>query len=126
MYVATILSHSSCLFKKSFLLNNQNQRQHFKLERWSEYGPMIAAAFASKNQNDVYCLRRIMCEMIERSPQRKKKSGYNSSATHGYDSDAQSVRSKFDLFSLSCFPKLLFTFYAESNHCLNVRCIFKT
>lgn len=57
---------------------------------------MIGAAFASKNHNDVYCLRRLMVEMIERSPQRKKKSGYASSVSSSvYDSDGQSIRSAF-------------------------------
>lgn len=70
----------------------------FKVESWMDYGPMIAAAFASKNSNDVYCLQRIMGEMIETSPQKKlgsknKYSEVQSSGDSYYDSDARSVRS---------------------------------
>ena len=89
-----------------------SERHHFKLERWLDYGPIIAGAFASKNQNDVYCLRRLMCEMIERSPQRKKKSGYNSSASSAHDSDGQSVRSKN--YSIFCVVSNRFHTMIES------------
>lgn len=64
-----------------------------------DYGPIITAAFASKNNNDVYSLQRIMGEMIERSPQKKTGNKYKISEIHSsgssfYDSDARSVRSK--------------------------------
>jgi len=41
----------------------------FKLERWMDYGPTIAAAFASPIEKDVTNLRVIIAEMMKRSPQ---------------------------------------------------------
>lgn len=48
----------------------QNKMLHqFKLERWMDYGPTIAAAFASSNENEVNNLRTVFSEMMKRSPQ---------------------------------------------------------
>lgn len=44
---------------------SQGTLHHFKLERWNQHGPTISAAFASKNPNDVFCLRRLICDMID-------------------------------------------------------------
>lgn len=50
--------------------NYNNQLLHqFKLERWMDYGPTIAAAFASHSENDVNQLRIIISEMMKRCPQ---------------------------------------------------------
>lgn len=50
--------------------NYQTQMLHqFKLERWMDYGPTIAAAFASTSQGDVNNLRVIMSEIMKRCPQ---------------------------------------------------------
>jgi len=50
--------------------NYQSQLLHqFKLERWMDYGPTIAAAFASPSENDVSTLRIIISEMMKRCPQ---------------------------------------------------------
>jgi len=52
--------------------NYQNQMMHqFKLERWMDYGPTIAAAFASTQEKDVFNLRVIISEMMRRNPQEK-------------------------------------------------------
>lgn len=63
-----------------------------------DYGPSVIGAFASKNQNDVYCLRRLIREMIELSPQKHKKQDDMDYSEHtgssAYDSDARSERSK--------------------------------
>lgn len=40
----------------------------FKLERWMDYGPTIAAGFASPNEKEVFNLRTIFQEMMKRSP----------------------------------------------------------
>jgi len=42
----------------------------FKLERWMDYGPTIAAGFASPNEKEVFNLRTIFQEMMKRSPNR--------------------------------------------------------
>ena len=55
-----------------------------------DYGPIITAAFSSKNENDVYCLRRLMCDMIERSPQKNRDRGLSDYSSN-YDSDARST-----------------------------------
>jgi hypothetical protein len=74
-----------------------------------DYGPIITAAFSSKNENDVYCLRRLICDMIERSPQKKKSTGLSDAGySSAYDSDARSVRSKyFSLFYFVSFSTFL-------------------
>lgn len=43
----------------------------FKLERWMDYGPTIAAAYASHNEREVYNLRTVFSEMMKRAPQDK-------------------------------------------------------
>lgn len=52
-------------------LKNYNNRMlhQFKLERWMDYGPTIAAAFASPNEREVYNLRTVFSEMMKRAPQ---------------------------------------------------------
>jgi hypothetical protein len=64
-----------------------------------DYGPIITGAFASKNQNDLHCLRRLMLEMIDLSPRSKRTqdiAGYNSdTSTSAYGSDSKSIKSEF-------------------------------
>jgi len=43
--------------------------RHFKLEKWDNFGPTICAALGGKNDIEVNCIRTIMKEMIEYSPQ---------------------------------------------------------
>merc|ERR1712238_543365 len=43
----------------------------FKLERWMDYGPTIAAAFAAEDERDIHQLRTIMLEMIKLSPKNR-------------------------------------------------------
>lgn len=54
-------------------LKNYNNRMlhQFKLERWMDYGPTIAAAFASPNEREVYNIRTVFTEMMKRAPQTK-------------------------------------------------------
>jgi len=50
--------------------NYQSKNLHqFKLERWMDYGPTIAAAFASQSEKDVLTLRIILSEMMKNCPQ---------------------------------------------------------
>jgi hypothetical protein len=42
--------------------------KHFKLERWMDYGPTIAAAFASTNPNEVDELRRALISCMRNTP----------------------------------------------------------
>lgn len=60
-------------------LKNYNNRMlhQFKLERWMEYGPTIAAAFASPNERETFNLRTIISEMIKMATAR------NGPAQHG-------------------------------------------
>jgi len=52
------------------LKNYNNKMLHqFKLERWMDYGPTIAAAFASPNEKECVNLRTIMSEMMKIAPQ---------------------------------------------------------
>jgi len=68
---------------------------HFKLEFWTEFGPSVKGSFSSKNENDVYCLRRIMAGMIEKSPQQGRgvDESNGQSGSSAYDSDAYSIHS---------------------------------
>jgi len=43
----------------------------FKLERWMDYGPTIAAAFAAEDERDIHQLRTIMIEMMKLSPKNR-------------------------------------------------------
>lgn len=83
----------------------QNSMLHqFKLERWMDYGPTIAAAFASQRESDVYNLRTIISEMMKMHPQQQvimqnrsqeihhtrtydSAAGYNDSERGYYDTD---------------------------------------
>ena len=58
------------LLQNSPLTKDFNFRHQFKLERWMDYGPTIAAAFASSNENEVNNLRTIFSELMKRSPQK--------------------------------------------------------
>lgn len=51
-------------------LKNYNNKmlQQFKLERWMDYGPTIAAAFASPNEREVFNLRTILLELMKKMP----------------------------------------------------------
>lgn len=52
------------------LKNYNNKMLHqFKLERWMDYGPTIAAAFASPNERELRNLRIIFQELLKRIPQ---------------------------------------------------------
>lgn len=52
------------------LKNYNNKMLHqFKLERWMDYGPTIAAAYASPNEREVKNLRTVFMELKKRSPQ---------------------------------------------------------
>ena len=46
-------------------------RNQFKLERWMDYGPTIAAAFAAEDERDIHQLRTIMLEMMKLSPKNR-------------------------------------------------------
>jgi len=51
------------------LKNYNNKMLHqFKLERWMDYGPTIAAAFASPNEREVRNLRTVFSELRKKSP----------------------------------------------------------
>lgn len=72
------------------LKNYNNKMLHqFKLERWMDYGPTIAAAFASSNEREVYNLRTIFVEMMKRVPQNPRPSSSsgqpNSASTYSVD-----------------------------------------
>merc|ERR1719491_2221503 len=78
--------------------NYQNKLLHqFKLERWMDYGPTIAAAFASQNEKDVFSLRVIISEMMKRCPQDRGLGTTNQSGNtartydsgNGYGNEAQ-------------------------------------
>jgi len=43
----------------------------FKLERWMDYGPTIAAAFGAEDERDIHQLRTIMLEMMKLSPKNR-------------------------------------------------------
>jgi len=60
-------------------LKNYNNRMlhQFKLERWMDYGPTIAAAFASPNEREVYNLRTVFTEMMKRAPSASKQRAQN-------------------------------------------------
>lgn len=47
---------------------NNEMLYQFKLERWMDYGPTIAAAFGSHNQIEVDNLRTILVDMLKRAP----------------------------------------------------------
>lgn len=51
-------------------LKNYNNKMlyQFKIERWMDYGPTIAAAFGSPNEREIFQLRTIFSEMLKRSP----------------------------------------------------------
>jgi len=66
----------------------QNKLLHqFKMERWMEYGPTIAAAFASQNEKDVQTLRIILSEMMKRCPQDRSlgNNNQNGNGTRPYN-----------------------------------------
>lgn len=44
-------------------------RTQFKCERWMDYGPTIAAAFASIEDQEAQNLRTVMLEIMKRGPQ---------------------------------------------------------
>jgi hypothetical protein len=52
---------------RSKLYGNQNMK-HFKLERWMDYGPTIAAAFASTDPAEIDVLRRTLVECMRNTP----------------------------------------------------------
>jgi len=54
----------------------------FKLERWMDYGPTIAAAFASQQEQDVYNLRTIISEMMKMHPQQSQHMDNRALAIH--------------------------------------------
>eukprot|EP00554_Chaetoceros_debilis_P007867 CAMPEP_0194078278 /NCGR_PEP_ID=MMETSP0149-20130528/4708_1 /TAXON_ID=122233 /ORGANISM="Chaetoceros debilis, Strain MM31A-1" /LENGTH=536 /DNA_ID=CAMNT_0038759511 /DNA_START=95 /DNA_END=1705 /DNA_ORIENTATION=- len=60
-------------------LKNYNSRMlhQFKLERWMDYGPTIAAAFASPNEREVYNLRTVFTEIMKRAPSASKQRAQN-------------------------------------------------
>lgn len=51
-------------------LKNYNGKglYQFKIERWMEYGPTIAAAFGSPNEREIFQLRTVFSEMLKRVP----------------------------------------------------------
>jgi len=61
---------------------NRKIMRQFKLERWMEYGPTIAAAFASTETLEVENLRRCIMELINAS----QNSLYSSASDH-YDNE---------------------------------------
>mmetsp|Transcript_19738 Transcript_19738/g.29524 ORF Transcript_19738/g.29524 Transcript_19738/m.29524 type:complete len:715 (+) Transcript_19738:294-2438(+) len=91
LYKPSVTGYSATIIRSKDY-SKQGLLYHFKLEKWMDYGPIITAAFAGKNQNDVYCLRSIICNMIERSPQRHRNSNRSDNSSV-YDSDGRSIRS---------------------------------
>eukprot|EP00557_Chaetoceros_sp_GSL56_P010823 CAMPEP_0176481940 /NCGR_PEP_ID=MMETSP0200_2-20121128/3103_1 /TAXON_ID=947934 /ORGANISM="Chaetoceros sp., Strain GSL56" /LENGTH=625 /DNA_ID=CAMNT_0017878209 /DNA_START=728 /DNA_END=2605 /DNA_ORIENTATION=+ len=65
------------------LKNYNNQMLHqFKLERWMDYGPTIAAAFASPNEREAFNLRTILVETMKRSQPASVRESRNPAVTH--------------------------------------------
>ncbi len=64
--------------------NREGKLSHFKLERWTAFGPSLLAAFGGKNVNAVKSLHRIMREMIIKSGYGNHNHVYGSP---GYDSE---------------------------------------
>lgn len=65
------------------LKNYNNKMLHqFKLERWMDYGPTIAAAFASPNEREVFNLRTLISEMMKRTPQGQQEGPPGAVAQH--------------------------------------------
>jgi len=58
---------------------NSEMLYQFKLERWMDYGPTIAAAFGSRNEREIYHLRTIFGEMIKRAQKSHAVSNRNAS-----------------------------------------------
>lgn len=56
----------------------------FKLERWMEYGPTIAAAFASPNERETFNLRTIISEMIKMATARNGPGHHGGHQNHGH------------------------------------------
>lgn len=54
-----------CFRSVPFQINSHQ----FKLERWMDYGPTIAAAFASPNERELKNLRTVFTELLKRTPQ---------------------------------------------------------
>lgn len=71
-------------------LKNYNDKMlhQFKLERWMDYGPTIAAAFGSQNEREIYQLRTIVAEMIKRSNKHNRGYGHDQPPPHQYSSNA--------------------------------------
>ena len=67
-------------------------RHNFKIEKWVGKNPSIIAAFASKNGTEVHSLRRLIGEMIEKSPQAVP---FNNSGVYDISSDVESLISKW-------------------------------
>ncbi len=79
--------------------SREGKLSHFKLERWSSYGPSLLAAFGGKNVNAVKSLHRIMQEMIIKfgygnQIHANRKLGYDSEISNSsyYGSETQSNR----------------------------------
>mmetsp|Transcript_20754 Transcript_20754/g.31157 ORF Transcript_20754/g.31157 Transcript_20754/m.31157 type:complete len:488 (+) Transcript_20754:187-1650(+) len=61
---------------RGYQMTNQRMKNYngsdlyqFKIERWMDYGPTIAAAFGSQNEREIFQLRTIFGEMLKRCPQ---------------------------------------------------------
>jgi hypothetical protein len=83
---------------KGKVYNKNGMLHQFKLDKWTDQGPTIAAAFGSESYQDIYELHLIVAEMIGKSPGgaglaelgHSRDAGEDSS---GYFSGAQSVGS---------------------------------
>mmetsp|Transcript_16786 Transcript_16786/g.23765 ORF Transcript_16786/g.23765 Transcript_16786/m.23765 type:complete len:651 (-) Transcript_16786:253-2205(-) len=79
-YQVTKAKHKN--YRDGFKSTNLYQ---FKLEKWMSYGPIISAAFASKNMGRVNELRTIMLGLMKRSPENAKLVGRLPSQTYNDD-----------------------------------------
>jgi len=90
--------HHLIFSRKLTIIAYIHNSHQFKLDKWTDQGPTIAAAFGSESYQDIYELHLIVAEMIGKSPGgaglaelgHSRDAGEDSS---GYFSGAQSVGS---------------------------------
>ena len=69
LYFWVVLKYSSLTYLLCLLTFVRSHSHQFKLERWMDYGPTIAAAFASPDVREVRDLRRCIIDIMRNCPQ---------------------------------------------------------
>ena len=80
------MQFSALVFKTITHQSGLHYSHQFKLDKWVDDGPMIAAAFGSENLSTTNELHRVISIMIRNSPSSSILAG------RGYSSDADSSK----------------------------------